>query len=240
MELTWLPYWQLSAFMYFNGILMYLIVSSIMSKLMDRPGYEKRKQADFRKSLLNLIGLQGIVMNLFFAWVIKWKPGKMYSSITDYSVAGTIINFVCFFALKDLGFYVIHRILHESETLYKYTHAVHHQCRPSNAFSAAASDFWDITITTLAPVYVAICVFPTHTTILYIALIGDFLWSHFVHSSCEIYLGAYINSPWHHNYHHQLGQKNKFFGLYTCIWDILFDDKSTERTIPPASEQQAK
>ena len=233
MEGTWfdsLSFWQLFVFMYLNGIVVYLVLSHIMSKFMDTPGYQKRKQQDLRKSLLEMAGFQGLVFNMFFVYVVKYKPGKLYSDFSEYSPVVTLINFVGFFLLKDFGFYFIHRIMHKSDTLYKFTHYVHHKCRPSNAFSAVALDFWDVTPTTLIPLWVAYMIFPIHTTLFYALLTLDLIWSHFLHSSCGIYLGPYINSSWHHNAHHQLGKKNKFFGLYTCFWDILFDSEPTMRS----------
>ena len=150
---------------------------------------------------------------------------QIYEEIGDFgwgyllgSVAGLIL-------LHDTYFYWMHRLMHHPR-VFPFVHRVHHLSH--NPTPWAALSFHPLeAVLEIGIVPLAVILFPIHPLALLLFASWSLLWNVLGHSGYEWFpsgfvrhpFGRWLNTPTHHNLHHQQAGYN--FGLYFNFWDRL-------------------
>ena len=150
-----------------------------------------------------------------------------YQSIETYGWAYYFCVFPVLFIMHDLYFYIMHRIMHHP-ALFKYIHLVHHKSTNPSPWAAYAFHPLEAIIEQ-GIVIIFYFTLPIHITHLAIFFLFSILYNVYGHLGYELYpkgfnrtkIGKWINTSINHNQHHQYFKGN--YGLYTLIWDRLFD-----------------
>lgn len=150
-----------------------------------------------------------------------------YQSIETYGWAYYFCVFPVLFIMHDLYFYIMHRIMHHP-ALFKYIHLVHHKSTNPSPWAAYAFHPLEAIIEQ-GIVIIFYFTLPVHITHLAIFFLFSIIYNVYGHLGYELYpkgfnrtkIGKWINTSINHNQHHQYFKGN--YGLYTLIWDRLFD-----------------
>lgn len=150
-----------------------------------------------------------------------------YQSIETYGWAYYFCVFPVLFIMHDLYFYIMHRIMHHP-ALFKYIHLVHHKSTNPSPWAAYAFHPLEAIIEQ-GIVIIFYFTLPIHITHLAIFFLFSIIYNVYGHLGYELYpkgfnrtkIGKWINTSINHNQHHQYFKGN--YGLYTLIWDRLFD-----------------
>lgn len=150
-----------------------------------------------------------------------------YQSIETYGWAYYFSVFPVLFMMHDFYFYIMHRIMHHP-ALFKYIHLVHHKSTNPSPWAAYAFHPLEAIIEQ-GIVIIFYFTLPIHITHLAIFFLFSIIYNVYGHLGYELYpkgfnrtkIGKWINTSINHNQHHQYFKGN--YGLYTLIWDRLFD-----------------
>ena len=150
-----------------------------------------------------------------------------YQLIETYGWAYYFGVFPILFIMHDLYFYIMHRIMHHPY-LFKYIHLVHHKSTNPSPWAAYAFHPLEA-ILEQGIVIIFYFTLPIHITHLAIFFLFSIIYNVYGHLGYELYpkgfnkstIGKWINTSINHNQHHQYFKGN--YGLYTLIWDRLFN-----------------
>lgn len=148
---------------------------------------------------------------------------KVYFDISEHSNLYFVFTILLFAGLQDTYFYWVHRFMHSHETVFKYTHAVHHTNKNPTPFTNFSFSplgnvifgFYFILMCLIIPVHIY-----TVVAVFIINSIGNtigHLGYEFLTPTMNKKLGAVFTSSIHHNMHHKYGYLN--YGLYFSFWD---------------------
>lgn len=168
-----------------------------------------------------------------------WSKLGSYFSIEKYHFS-TLTSFLIIFFYRDIVFWVYHRLSHQFNFLWRF-HEFHHSSMRLDWLASARSHWVDILLaeSLMGVVFFYIEVSPTFI----------FFWnyyelniSYFVHTNTNFQLGIinkWLNNPQTHHWHHAKELKLRWgqnFGLYTVIWDHLFNTFYLPSSFHPPEE----
>jgi sterol desaturase/sphingolipid hydroxylase (fatty acid hydroxylase superfamily) len=151
---------------------------------------------------------------------------KLYFDISEFGRLYFVLSIILLVLLHDTYFYWTHRFMHSSYTIFKLFHKTHHDSKNPTPFAIHAFGPLEA-ILYAAFIPLALFILPVH---LY-ALLAWFLIETIVnvmgHLGHELFplkmfrggVGKWINSPTHHNLHHQ--ESRYGFGHYFNFWDRI-------------------
>lgn len=198
------------------------IFSPIM-KIQERKLRWKTLRHEVMWSALNLF-ITGLALSLIFTWVtdLGWLVTHA-GPAAWYTVVG---EFLLFFFLFDLYFYLFHRLIH-IEPLYTWIHRTHHRSIAPNPLSSSSMSPLEGVFTGLSlPVFFV--VFTVHETSMAFILPFATLMGLYVHCGYEVVprwwyrnpVTKWLITPMFHDQHHQYIGCN--YGAFTTFWDRMF------------------
>ena len=188
------------------------------------PG-KKQIHHEIKYSLVSTLIFVG--SSLIIVYGVQNGSVELYHNISDRGLAYYLGSIFAVFAIQDIYFYLIHRLLH-TPWLYRHVHSVHHFSKNPTSLATFSAHPVEA-IMQLGIVYFVYFLFPIHTSLLAIYPIGVTLINSAVHSGYEIYpkvfstgfWAKWIVTPTFHIHHHQ-SNTHKNFGFITQIWDNLW------------------
>lgn len=161
--------------------------------------------------------------------ILLWKSGHAKIE-TDELRYFHIINFLLFFVLHDAYFYLIHRLLHRYNYLFKF-HRIHHMSRIPTVWTSFS--FHPVEAFAQAVILlILVTIFPIHWILFFLFLLVMSLTGFLNHLGYELYPEilekkfGFINAS-HHQYHHK--DMNSNFGLYFTWWDRWLKTEALDR-----------
>jgi sterol desaturase/sphingolipid hydroxylase (fatty acid hydroxylase superfamily) len=163
----------------------------------------------------------------FMAWAfglgwIKVDTGP----VAAYGWGRAIGAFVLLLFMHDTYFYWIHVLMH-TPWLYRRVHLVHHLSTNPSAYAAYSFHPFESVLEMLF-FPLALLILPTMN---FYVLVTFFTFDFFINAAAhsgldylperlhKTWLGSWINTPTHHNWHHQRATGN--YGFYTLFWDRM-------------------
>nr|AYI99269.1 alternative squalene epoxidase [Bigelowiella natans]AYI99270.1 alternative squalene epoxidase [synthetic construct] len=176
-----------------------------------------------------------LVPYLSITWLFKLMPESYY----DLEAPVSVLNVFLQFAVYDLITYIIHRVQHQVETVYR-THKDHHAYINPHLFNAYSGSVQDTTLLILIPLYL---------TVLVLHLVGvdihqkDYAWFGCTYANYFMLIHSEYSNPWDgifeaigigtardHNVHHSQLKFN--FGHFFMWWDQIFGTYLSHTKIP--------
>lgn len=164
------------------------------------------------------------VLTLLSNWLVE--RGYLQTDPTPAAWYVVVYEFVLYFFIFDLYFYLVHRLIH-IEPLYTWIHKTHHHsvC-PQPLSYASMSPLEGMAEGLIIPIFLTL--FTVHETSTYFILPFASLMGLYVHCGYEFaprwwYRKAatkWLITPMYHDQHHQYFTCN--YGAYTTLWDRLF------------------
>lgn len=147
-----------------------------------------------------------------------------------------IYSFILIFILRDVLYYINHRLFHTIPFLWRF-HSLHHSSRDMTSLSAIRTHpledlFHDIAISLPLALIAS-----SPSTILFFSFF-ETVFPHWVHSRIHLTKNHRFNffvTPLIHHWHHALDRhhpKGQNFGIYTVIWDKLLGTYYCEERPP--------
>jgi lathosterol oxidase len=196
-----------------------------------------RENPAMLRELKNSILTAVLFTLIIFSTGILFERGytRIYLAPDTYGYVYLVVSFVLLLLLHDTYFYWTHRLLHAAPLL-KGVHRVHHLSEGTSPF--AAFSFHPVEAVIQAGIIpLAVIVLPLNIYTFYTFIVYSIIANLAGHSGYELLpawfkrsrLGKYINSPLHHNVHHEKVTVN--YGSYFSIWDVALGtrDKATRR-----------
>lgn len=180
--------------------------------------------------------LRGMLSFMVFFYLSTYLPLLTNPLLSQYqlfdlSTWGVIPGAVLGILLYELGIYVWHRALHNSDVLWKGFHQMHHSAERIDTYGAFFFSPLDMVgFTLLGSVCFALVVGLSPQSITIVLLTTNFL-SIFQHANIKTprWLGYIIQRPESHSYHHAKGiHRHNYSDL--PIYDILFGTFTNPRT----------
>jgi sterol desaturase/sphingolipid hydroxylase (fatty acid hydroxylase superfamily) len=203
------------------------IASSMAIALLERHlSYEQAWSESRGDVAVDAIHLLISTVGVFAAFQIALAPFIIRASIGVWPERWPLaIQIVLGLLLVELGPYLLHRLMHETRTLWRL-HAVHHGARRLYALNSSRNHPLDamlLLITGAAP----LVWLGAGTQLL--TIIGSFALTHLAlqHSNVDVRLGpmnAVLAGPEIHRWHHsrQLEEANGNYAHLLIVWDLLF------------------
>lgn len=183
-------------------------------------------KAQIKREIYYSLTTAPIYLMVFFGILLmaKYDINWLYIDIAEYGLWWFYLQMPLAILLWDLYFYWMHRSVHNKK-LYKYFHKTHHVSTNPSPFNAITFNVGEAMLEYFYFVFIAI-ILPMNIWALLIVSSFGFLWSAYIHLGYEpfprlVATGNVVNSACHHNLHHKSFNYN--FGLYTVIWDKLFN-----------------
>ncbi len=160
----------------------------------------------------------GVIIGVDQGWF------NMYFDITEYGRPYFLLSIVLLVLLHDTYFYWTHRFMHSSYAIFKLFHKIHHSSKNPTPF--AIHSFGPLEAIVYASfIPLVLLLMPIHLYALLIWFIIETVVNVIGHLGHELFplkifrsgVGKWINSPTHHNLHHQESQHG--FGHYFNFWD---------------------
>lgn len=171
-----------------------------------------------QKRLEFIRGLETTAIHALIVWgLLRITSGELTTD--GVTILIHIVGFTLFY---DLGFYFIHRMLH-NKYLMKY-HAVHHKFSPTTAWACLSTHPVETVLNQL-PVVIYAFVFNVSSDTLLLFYIWLIVGTAHGHSNFDP-AGSFKNMKWLQSYnrfhqtHHSNGRVN--YGFIGVHWDILF------------------
>jgi len=183
-----------------------------------------------RSDILREIGwsLSSTVIWVFFAiGIILGVDGgifKLYFEISDYGIIYFVLSIFLLILAHDTYFYWTHRFMHSSFKVYKIFHRTHHLSKNPTPFAIHAFGPLEACVyATFIPLILLLM--PVHLYALMTWFLIEAVVNVLGHLGHELFPlkiftrgpGKWINSPTHHNLHHQ--ESRYGFGHYFNFWD---------------------
>jgi sterol desaturase/sphingolipid hydroxylase (fatty acid hydroxylase superfamily) len=134
-------------------------------------------------------------------------------------------QFITYFVVMDAAYYLFHRVMHSTKTLWVF-HAVHHSQTRANPMMATRSHVLEEIVYVVSRVIPPVILGGSPPAI-FAFLIVDQFWSFLVHSDLKWNLGPLkyvLVTPQFHRIHHSIEVRHfdKNFGGRLIVWDYLF------------------
>eukprot|EP00055_Hartaetosiga_balthica_P005441 m.15965 g.15965 ORF g.15965 m.15965 type:complete len:323 (+) comp4549_c0_seq1:164-1132(+) len=220
-------YWEyLISLLIFAPALFFTIsfVCSILTSEWSRYSAKEESRKEMRRQAwLTASGLMASAPGLAFVMkaLFEMKIGRLHYNTDSETWVDFLIGVVGFYVIHDFAFYSMHRLWHTS-LFYKWSHHIHHSCRPTTTFAASAADAFEISFTGYISVLLPAFILPISARTFIFLDITSHFWSIYVHNNDAHEYGFFLYDPHDHNVHHYYGQQNFNFGLFTQIPDRLF------------------
>lgn len=227
-----------AAFLFFAYSLQYMMTAAIFEVTHPRGAWsnqlseqekKKRREQIWREIQLGVGAMFGNTFTAVF-WISYVEPQLWTYGFFGHRsfniwwlIASVPVYMLCF----DTWFYWTHRLLHESEYLWKHVHTVHHGFKNPTAFCQDAVHPFEAVLQGPLGHYVSQLFFPFHPVAH--ALFG-FATSVFA-------IAAHDGRAWdlnNHTYHHTkgTGRLHSFnYGLYWGLWDYMCDTRYSDRIV---------
>ncbi|MDI9359124.1 MAG: sterol desaturase family protein [Phycisphaerales bacterium] len=131
------------------------------------------------------------------------------------------------FFLHDFYFYWMHRVIHHRR-LYKLFHMEHHKSHKPTPWTAYSfSPLEAILEIAIIPIFAFLI--PIQVWAIFIFFTFQIIYNVYIHLGYELFpktvnnhwIRKWFNTATAHDFHHHYNKKN--YGLYTTIWDRLFN-----------------
>jgi len=201
--------------------LMYLLISLTVSLLSGEIFNQRSRKLIIRdlKGSTIVLTVGSLINGGILALLFNWKTSKLHDEDPSWL---DFVKIPAVLAISDLVFYAGHRLLHV-KPMYRLFHKHHHRSVPATSFASLSLGLVDYLIegplTTFLPAFLV----KMNHKVYYLTAIFNLIWACYVHNSSHHNLGSILCSSKKHQIHHSRGLKNTNFGLYTCIWDHLFN-----------------
>jgi len=149
---------------------------------------------------------------------------RLYFSVAQYGISYFLFSIMMLVALHDTYFYWAHRFMHSSFGVSRHFHLLHHQSHNPTPFAmhafapleACAHATFIPLVLLIMPIhlYALAAWFSIEVTV---NLLGHLGYELFPLAFFTGGVGKWINSPTHHNLHHQ--ESRYGFGHYLNFWD---------------------
>jgi len=143
-------------------------------------------------------------------------------SLFDLSGLGTVLGAVVGFVLTDFFSYWLHRLMHNWQFLWRWTHQVHHSAERMDIAGSAYFHPFDITLTVALTTLCALALGLSADAAALAGFIG-FAYAMFQHLNIRTprWLGYVIQRPEAHSVHHARGVHAYNYGNFP-LYDLLF------------------
>ena len=172
-------------------------------------------------------GIGGLINTFLPAILGKVVAGH---TLLDLSSLGTVGGAIVGLAAASLLDYWLHRVMHRSHFLWRWSHQMHHSAeRVDMAGFAYTHPFELMLATTIAPITsLALGVSPAGAAIAGFAYFTMGLFSH-INANTPAWLGYIVQRPEMHCVHHTRGVHAYNYGL--PIWDLAFGTFRNPQTV---------
>lgn len=166
---------------------------------------------------------------------LSWSEGLARYQLLDLTGLGTWSGAAVGLAVYELGAYVYHRAMHESNLLFRALHQMHHSAERLDTYGAfwfSPLDMIGWTAVSSLALTLVVGLTPQATTVAMLAITSLGI---FQHSNIRTprWLGYLIQRPEAHSYHHERGVHYRNFADLP-IFDILFGTFHNPRAFAPA------
>lgn len=149
--------------------------------------------------------------------------GRIYHNFGDYPWWYFAFSLVMLVVAHDTYFYWMHRLIHHPR-LFAQVHRVHHLSHNPTPFASFSFHPLESALE-FAIIPILVLVVPVHTSALFLFTLWSTAFNIMGHCGFEIFPAGFarsaafcwINTPTHHNLHHQDGRYN--YSLYFNCWD---------------------
>jgi sterol desaturase/sphingolipid hydroxylase (fatty acid hydroxylase superfamily) len=171
--------------------------------------------------------LKGFVFFVVSGAINGVIPAVAAAALGKYSFAGgaklpLVLGAVVAFALGDLGAYWVHRGMHNSHFVWRWTHQMHHSAERLDMAGAVYFHPFDIALQAAPPAVAAVLLGLSPDAAALAGYIG-FFYGMFQHLNVRtpVWLGYLIQRPEAHSVHHARGVHAYNYGNLP-LWDLLF------------------
>jgi lathosterol oxidase len=176
-------------------------------KLMQHPKFQKNQVAlEIQHSCKNIPVVTMLLVPLFLTQIRGYS--KLYTDLSDYSLAYTVLSILGFFVFSDMMSYWIHRALHH-RSVYALIHKPHHQWLVTTPYASLA----------LHPLDFYVYLFPLHRGIFLAIFAFVNEWGISIHDGLPVVKNWWFYGAGHHSVHHSDFVYN--YGLFFTFWDRI-------------------
>jgi sterol desaturase/sphingolipid hydroxylase (fatty acid hydroxylase superfamily) len=204
----------------------------LAARLIQRQYQQSGKRLVLHELGFTLLNLAIVITLTMF--IMRWLFGHFYIKVLPSpSIATTIGQFILYFFLFDLYYYLFHRLLH-TEFFYRYVHSIHHKStRPTPLTSYSVHPFEGFV--SFMFTLMLFTVMDMSVTAFYAMNAYSVIHAVVLHSGHDFFprwwyrnpISKYYVTPVFHDLHHS-DPKGVNLGIYTTIWDRVFGTVSPE------------
>ncbi len=198
-------------------------VFSHVKRIQKRQWQWDRVRNELFWSALNL-AITTIFLKTLSSYLVE--KGYMRTDTSPASWYVVAFEFMLYFFIFDLYFYLVHRLIH-IEPLYTWIHKVHHRSITPNPLSSSSMTPIEGIFEGL-PIPIFLSVFTVHEASTLLIVSFATIMGLYVHCGHEVvpkwwyktWATKWFITPMFHDQHHQYFTCN--YGAFTTIWDFLF------------------
>jgi len=171
--------------------------------------------------------LKGILFFLISGTLNAMVPALFAALLGKYALLGggalgTVAGGLLGFAIGDLGAYWVHRGMHNSHVVWRWTHQMHHSAERVDMAGAVYFHPFDIVVQAAPPSIAAVLLGLSPDAAALAGFIG-FFYAMFQHLNVRTprWLGYLIQRPEAHSVHHARGVHAYNYGNLP-LWDLVF------------------